>query len=127
MEIYFPGGKKVYAKHRDLTIATDQPKPAGGDGSAPSPFDLFLASMATCAGYYVLDFLSQRGIPSEQVRLEAKFTRNESTHLVSKVELDIKLPPDFPDKYRQAVVKAAELCAVARHLKNPPEISIKAV
>jgi len=127
MEISFPGGKKVYASHNGFEIRTDQPKSADGDGSAPSPFDLFLASMGTCAGFYVLDFLSERGIPAEQVRLTAHFTRDEATHLVKTVDIEIKLPQDFPEKYRNAVVKAAQLCAVAKHLKNPPEIKIKAI
>ena len=127
MEIYFPGGKKVYAKHSGFEIQTDQPGTDGGDGSAPSPFDLILASLGTCAGFYVLDFISERGIPYDKVRLEVNFKRDEATHLVKSVNIDIKLPQDFPEKYRNAVIKAAQLCTVAKHLHNPPTINITAV
>lgn len=126
MEIYFPGGKKVHARHGNLVIQTDQPVAAGGEGSAPSPFDLFLASMATCAGFYVLDFISQRGIPHENVGLEARFTRDSATRMISGVDIDIKLPPDFPEKYKNAVIKAAELCTVVKHLKSPPQVTVRA-
>ncbi|MDA8242639.1 MAG: osmotically inducible protein OsmC, partial [Elusimicrobia bacterium] len=56
MEITFPGGKKVNALWHGFEIATDQPKSSGGDNSAPAPFDLFLASLGTCAGIFVLGF-----------------------------------------------------------------------
>ena len=70
MRIYFPGGKKVFADDPGFTIATDQPVMGGEDGTAPAPFDLFMASIGTCAGIYVLGFLQQRGIPTDDTRLE---------------------------------------------------------
>ena len=62
MKVYFPGGKRVYADYGEFTIETDQPARGGGDDSAPAPFDLFLASIGTCAGIFALGFMQQRGI-----------------------------------------------------------------
>ena len=120
MEIFFPGNKKVHASYKGFLIETDQPAGNGGDESAPAPFDLFLASIGTCAGIYVLSFLQQRGLPVEGAGIVMTHERDPETKLVSKIALEIKLPAGFPDKYRDAVIRAAETCAVRRHLDNPP-------
>jgi ribosomal protein S12 methylthiotransferase accessory factor len=125
MMIRFPAGKKVEALFDGYTIHTDQPVADGGSGSAPSPFDLFLASIVTCTGYYVLSFCQRNNIPSENIRLIAHFQRNPGTHLVETVHIDIIVPKDFPKKYENAVIKAAEVCTVKRHLEKPPKIDIK--
>jgi putative redox protein len=127
MEISFPGGKRVEAKYRGFSIKTDQPIADGGFGSAPSPFDLFLASIGTCTGFYVLSVCLRNNIPTENIRLNVDFERNQGTHLVENVRIDIHIPKDFPEKYKNAVVKAADLCSVKRHLQNPPTIDIKLV
>jgi putative redox protein len=121
MEISFPGKMRVEARYKGFVIATDQPLHDGGDASAPAPFDLFLASIGTCAGVYVLAFLQQRKLPTEGAGLVMKQERDPETKLVSKISLEIKLPVGFPDKYKDAVVRAAETCAVRRHLADPPE------
>ncbi|MBC7190426.1 OsmC family protein, partial [Candidatus Aerophobetes bacterium] len=121
MEIFFPGGKRVDALYKDFTISTDQPPQAGGEGMYPSPFDLFLASIGTCSGFYVLSFCQQRNIPTEKIKLFLKFDRNPTTHLVEKIKIDILLPPEFPEKYKDAVARAVEGCTVKRHLTSPPE------
>lgn len=120
MEVFFPGNKKVYARYKGFVIETDQSTGSGGDGSAPAPFDLFLVSIATCAGIYVLSFLEQRGLPLEGAGIVMGHERDPETKLVSKVTLEIKAPAGFPEKYRDAVIRAAEMCAVKRHLENPP-------
>jgi putative redox protein len=120
MEIFFPGDKKVHARYKGFLIETDQPEASGGGGSAPAPFDLFLASLGTCAGFYVLTFLEQRGLPVEGAGIVMSHERDPQTKLVSKIALEIKLPAGFPDKYRDAVVRAAETCAVKRQLDTPP-------
>lgn len=125
-EVFFPGGKRVAAKYRGFVVETDQPEVAGGDNSAPSPFDLFLASLATCAGYFVLSFCQQRNISTEGVRLTQRMHFDRETHLISKVEIEIQLPADFPEQYRSAVIRAAELCTVKRHLQVPPAIEVSA-
>jgi putative redox protein len=120
MEIFFPGNKRVHARYKGFLIETDQPAGAGGDDSAPAPFDLFLASIGTCAGIYVLSFLEQRGLSTDGAGILLRQDRDPETKLVSKITLEIKLPTGFPEKYRDAVVRAAEQCAVRRHLDNPP-------
>ena len=124
MEIRFPGGKKVEALFNDFTVTTDQPVADGGSGSAPSPFELFLASIGTCTGYYVMSFCQKNNIPTENMRLTASIQRNPGTHLVENIRIDIHVPRDFPEKYKNAVVKAADACAVKRHLDTPPKIHI---
>ncbi len=120
MEVYFPGDKKVFAKFGDFVVETDQPVRAGGDASAPTPFELFLASIATCAGVFVLEFLQKRGLSTEDAGVLLHAERDPETHLVTTVSLQIKLPPDFPDKYNDAVIRAAEQCMVKRNLADPP-------
>ena len=127
IEISFSGGKRVEAHYGGFTIKTDQPVADGGFGSAPSPFDLFLTSIGTCTGFYVLSFCQRNNIPTENIRLTAHFQKNPGTRLVENVRIDIHVPKDFPEKYRNAVVKAADLCSVKRHLQNPPTIDIKLV
>jgi len=120
MEVYFPGNKKVYARYKGFTIETDQPALGGGDESAPAPFDLFIASIGTCAGIYVLSFLEQRGLPTEGAGIVLRQERDPETRLVSRITLEIKVPAGFPEKYREAVIRSAEMCAVKRHLESPP-------
>jgi ribosomal protein S12 methylthiotransferase accessory factor len=126
IEISFPGGARVDASFGAYTVRTDQPPAGGGEGSAPTPFALFLASFGTCAGIYVLGFLRQRGLPTEGVRLIQRDTRNAASGMTERVEIEILLPPDFPEKYRGAVVRAAEQCAVKKHLEKPPVIVVSA-
>jgi len=125
MEMRFPGGKKVEAWFDNFTVPTDQPVADGGSGSAPSPFELFLASIGTCTGYYVLSFCQKNNIPTEKMKLTARFLRNPTTHLVENIQIDIQVPREFPEKYKNAVIKAAGICTVKRHLEQPPKIDIK--
>ncbi len=125
MVISFPGGACVDAAIGDMVIKTDQPAYSGGAGSAPTPFALFLASMGTCAGIYVLSFCQQRGLPTDEIRIKQTMDMDAVTHMVKKVNLDIHLPKDFPAKYTSALIKSAQLCAVKRHLENPPSFSIQ--
>ncbi len=127
MEIRFPGGKKVEALFDKYTVTTDQPVVDGGSGSAPSPFDLFLASIGTCTGYYVLTFCQKNNLPTEEMKLTARFLRNSTTHLVENICIDVQVPREFPEKYKKAVIKAAEVCTVKRHLEQPPRIDIKVI
>ncbi len=120
MEIFFPGNKKVYARYKGFVIETDQPVSAGGDNTAPAPFDLFIASIGTCAGIFVLSFLQQRGLSTEGAGVYLSREVDPVSHLVSKITLEIKLPADFPEKYRDAIVRAVEQCTVKRHLEKPP-------
>jgi putative redox protein len=120
MEVFFPGNKRVHARYKGFLIETDQPVENGGDGSAPAPFDLFMASIGTCAGIYVLSFLEQRGISTQGAGVDLSSERDPETKLVSKITLELKLPSEFPEKYRDAVIRTVQQCAVKRHLDNPP-------
>lgn len=119
-----PGGSRVDAHFDTFTVKTDQPVAFGGDNSAPSPFEVFLASLATCAGFYVLGFCKSRGIASEGIRLIQKAERNPDNKMASKISLDIQLPETFPKQYFSAVIRAAESCLVKKHLENPPAFEI---
>jgi putative redox protein len=124
-EITFGGGKKVSAHVRDFIINTDQPISDGGLNSAPSPFELFLASIGTCAGFYVVSFCQARAIPTDDIKLTQTIIRNDITHMVEEIKIEILLPPDFPEKYKGAVIRAAESCTVKKHLTLPPNIQIQ--
>ncbi len=127
MEIYFPGGKRVYADFGPFTVETDQPVRSGGNESAPSPFDLFLASMGTCAGIYALGFMQQRGIDPQGAKITMRTHFNPAIGLIDKIDLELKTPPGFPDKYRDAIINAMDLCAVKKHLQQPPAFAITTV
>lgn len=126
MTVSFPGGKRVDAAFDGFTIRTDQPPKGGGEGSAPQPFDLFLASIATCAGIYVKGYRDSRGIPTESLGLEMHIERDHEQHRVGRLVLEITLPDGFPEKHREAVIRAADLCAVKKHILNPPVFEIRA-
>ncbi|NLF43799.1 MAG: osmotically inducible protein OsmC [Bacteroidales bacterium] len=126
VEIRFDGNKKVTAIYKGFEIKTDQPVKAGGDGSAPGPFDLFLASIATCAGFYVKSFCDQRGISADGIRITQRMNHNPDTRMIDQIYIDIILPVGFPEKYKQAVILAAEQCAVKKHIASAPEFFITA-
>lgn len=127
IDVTFPGGKRVTANFLDHQVHTDQPTKAGGDGSAPSPFELFFASLATCAGYYVLEFCRSRDLSLDGVELSQTFDRDVATKRVTDVHLTIRLPAGFPEKYRQAVAQAAAGCAVKKLVENPPTMHVQVV
>ncbi len=122
MTISFPGGSRVDAAFGGYTVCTDQPVRHGGEGTAPAPFDLFLASIGSCAGFYVLKFLEQRGLPVADVRLDLKTHRNPETRHVDEIVLEVHLPDDFPPKYQRAIINSVNLCSVKKHLIDPPRI-----
>jgi putative redox protein len=125
MMIDFPGGNRVDAHVGTFTVCTDQPSESGGVATAPTPFQVFLASLGTCAGIYVLSFCRQRDLDVQGIRLIQRTRINQTTKLADKISLDIQLPPDFPDKYREAVIRAAEQCKVKKHFEQPPEIVVE--
>ncbi|MCX6285160.1 MAG: OsmC family protein [Bacteroidetes bacterium] len=116
IEIYFAGPKKVCAKLEGFTVETDQAVRAGGEGSSPTPFALFLSSLGTCAGIYVKGFCDQRGLPTQDVSLSLDYNINPATKNIGKFIIKIFIPSHFPEKYDSALVQSASLCAVKRHL-----------
>jgi ribosomal protein S12 methylthiotransferase accessory factor len=121
MEIVFAGGKKINARYDGFEIHTDQAVASGGEASAAEPFDLFLASIGTCAGVYVLSFCQSRDLPTDGIRILQSWSRDEKRKLVG-IQLRIVVPPEFPGKYHRALVRAAEQCSVKRVLQDPPVI-----
>lgn len=126
MIIDFPGGAKVDAHFGTFNIETDQPPAGGGAGSAPTPFEVFLSSIGTCAGIYVLGFCKQRNLPTDGIRIIEHIHPNRSSGLIDKIDLEIQVPPSFPKQYHNALIRSAELCKVKKTLENPPAFEIMA-
>ena len=122
--IHFPGGDRVDATFGPFTVATDQPQNGGGEGSAPTPFALFLASLGTCAGIYVLGFCKKRDLPTEGIQILERVHTNPESGMVEKIDLEIQVPATFPKEYHAALVRSAELCKVKKHLEHPPSFNV---
>lgn len=127
MIVTLPGGKKVDTRIGKHVIRTDQPEASGGEDSAPAPFSLFLAAIGTCAGIYVAGFCQKRGLPTEGIRLVQRNHFDETTGVLARVELDIQVPPAFPDKYRDALVRVADQCAVKKAIQAQPVFEVRTV
>jgi putative redox protein len=125
--VSFPGGARVDAHFGGFTVQTDQAVSGGGEGSAPTPFDLFLSSLATCAGIYVLGFCRKRGLPAEGLEIRQYAERDPSTGMIGRIVIEIQTPPGFPEKYIPSLIRAADLCAVKKHMETPPSFEVKAV
>jgi ribosomal protein S12 methylthiotransferase accessory factor len=124
MNVEFPGGMRVDAVFGDHRLETDQKATAGGEGAAPSPFDLFLASIATCTGYYILAFCRKREIAIKGLELTMRTERDADTKRVTLIDMRVRLPEGFPERYTDACLRSAEQCTVKRHLETPPRIVI---
>jgi putative redox protein len=122
-DVAFPGGVAVEAVVKGHTIRTDQPAPFGSD-SAPAPFDLFIASIATCMGYYALRFCQERGIATEGLGLSLETVRDEERKRLSTIRVALALPRGFPEKYKAAIGRAVDQCAVKKHMVEPPAFTL---
>lgn len=124
MDITFPGGVQVNAIFDGFEIATDQPETHGGRHAAPSPFDLFLASLGSCAGFYALRFCQQRELPTVGMRMVLTIQRHPDTKRLDKVKITLQLPEGFPEKYRRAIQRAIDQCSVKKILHDPPDVEL---
>ena len=124
MEITFPGGVKVNAQYHGFEVASDQPERNGGENTAPSPFDFFLASLGNCAGFFALRFCQQRDLSTDGLSLQLTTEHNAESKRLDRVEITMQLPKDFPEKYREAIIRATDQCAVKKALLDPPKIEI---
>ncbi len=124
LKITFGDGKKVNAHVNGHTIFTDQSVQDGGEGSAPAPYDLFLASLGTCAGIYVLGFLNSRKLPIKDVEITQKHSFDPTTFKLTNVVMEVKLPPEVPQKYHRAIARAANMCAVKKTMFDPPAVDV---
>ncbi len=127
MTITFPGGMRVDAELGEQVVKTDQSVKAGGEGSAPEPFLHLLGSIGTCAGIYVLGFCKARNLPTEGIQLKQRMVWDPVKQKIGKVEIDIQVPKDFPEKYHSALVRSADQCAVKKFILDPPEFGIQTV
>ena len=98
MILHLAANKKVDAHYRGFTIHSDQPVTIGGDNTAPSPFELFLASIGMCTGFYVLAFCQSRSIPTDNIKITQTVIRNDATHIVEKIIIDINLAAGLSGK-----------------------------
>jgi ribosomal protein S12 methylthiotransferase accessory factor len=121
MRIDFPGGSRVDAHFDKFTVPTDQLPTA----SAPTPFELFLSSLGTCAGIYVLGFCQKRGLCTDGIEIIQRTHANSVTGMVEQIDIEIIVPPTFPEKYHDSLIRAAELCKVKKHLEQPPRFHVR--
>ena len=125
IEVSFPGDQRVDARMRDFCIATDQLPEQGGAGSAPAPFDLFLASIATCAGIFALKFCQARELSTEGMALTMDWQGHKTDPSQGLAVLSLRLPKGFPDKYRDGITRAMDLCAVKRTIQDAPQFETR--
>jgi ribosomal protein S12 methylthiotransferase accessory factor len=124
--VSFPGGKRVDAQAGQFTIATDQSPEHGGDGAAPEPFTLFLASLATCAGIYVVGFCRTRGLPTDGIRLVQR-TESDAKGKLAHVSIEVHVPPEFPAHYQEQLARAAAACKVKKTMADPPAFEVTTI
>jgi ribosomal protein S12 methylthiotransferase accessory factor len=121
--VSFPGGVAVEASVKGHMVRTDQPAPLGA-GSGPAPFDLFLASIATCMGFYALRFCQERGIATAGLGLSLETVRDEAKKRLSTIKVALTVPSGFPERYREAIRRAVDQCAVKKHMIEPPAFEL---
>lgn len=127
VQVSFPSDTCVRACSRDLVVEVGPPPHQGGDAGAYGPFDLLLCSLATCTGFQILSFLRERGMPIAEAGLRIKAERSEDSHLLEAVSMEISVPEGFPEKYRDAIVRATGLCLIKEQLGRRPELKISVV
>ncbi len=124
LKVVFAGNYRIDVEYKGFTVKTDQPVREGGDGTAPSPFDVFLVSLAACAGYYALAFCKERKIPTEGLGVIMTTERGEVSKMVDKISIAVTPPAGFPEKYRDALVKSVDHCTVKAHILRPPQFEV---
>lgn len=117
------GEKKVDVRAGDHTVRTDLLEGSGGENSAPEPLDMMFVALASCTTNYVLEFCSSRDIDTDGLKVRLQADRSEETGLFDNVSIKLDLPDNFPEKYRKAVIKAAEKCTVKKHLQAALDVN----
>jgi len=125
IEVDFAGGKRIHARVGEFLIQTDQPPRYGGEAAAPAPFELFLASLATCAGIFAWNFCEMRQLPTEGLALSMECIDDPQKKMIGEIRFRLTLPEGFPEKYRQGIVRAMEQCAVKRHMQETPRFNVE--
>ena len=127
IKVNFLDNLRLEAKFDDFTVITDQPIRYKGDGSAPSPFDYFLASSALCAAYFVKVYCVARDIPTENIRLSQNNIVDPENRYNQIFRIQVELPEDLSDKDRQGILRAIDRCTVKKVVQTGPEFQIETV
>ena len=125
IEIKIKDGFKTEATVRGHLIKSDQGCNSGGEDCSPEPFEYFLASTGLCVAHYINAFCKKRDIDTSKIRVMEKATRNEEHRL--QVAFKIELPTDFPEKYKTAILRAAETCSVKKAIVEGANFSMDLV
>jgi putative redox protein len=105
-------------------VAVDQPQQAGGQDSAPMPLELVPTGLGTCVALFVQQFLVTRGLDATGLTVEVQTLGAANPHRIGRFEVAVKIPGGVPEKYREAVKRAAEGCTVHHTLTHQPEIAV---
>ena len=122
--ITLDGKRRVTAHVGGHQIHTDQPVSNGGENSAPSPFDLVLASLGACAGIFVQGFCATRGIDTSGIRIY-EWPRYDARGILKSVEMAIDLPTGFPVRCHEPLLRVVEQCSVKRAIAAKPEFLVR--
>jgi ribosomal protein S12 methylthiotransferase accessory factor len=125
IEISLLDGQKLQANLGQHQIISDQSISAGGEESYPEPFDYFLASMPLCAGFYIRKFCDSRGISTEGIKLTQEHSTIGEDKFHKRFAITVTLPEGFPDKYKKALLAAANTCTVKKVIQAIPEFDIQ--
>lgn len=127
IKVNFLENLRLEAKFDDFTVVTDQPIRYKGDGSAPSPFDYFLASSALCAAYFVRVYCKARDIPTENIRLSQNNIVDPENRYNQIFRIEVELPENISDKDRQGILRSIDRCTVKKVVQTGPEFQIETV
>lgn len=127
LKVKLLGEKKVSTQIRDHVIETDQPIKGGGADSAPAPFDLFLASIVTCVGFYVQSYCQSKGFDTDGIEISMTTRRDPKTKGITGFRTRIALPAHLPDKLDAALQRVAEQCAVKKTIRAVPDFIVETV
>lgn len=123
VEIVINEGDRIKAKFDNFVIEADQGLVNKEQNLAPSPMILFITSLGTCTGVVIRSFCEARNIDLKGINLLQYIKRDEKEHITA-IEFKLQLPNSFPEKYKKALLRAANSCTVKKHLASPPEINI---
>ncbi|WP_300410742.1 OsmC family protein, partial [uncultured Alcanivorax sp.] len=127
INVNFLDNLRLEAKFDDFTVITDQPIRYKGDGSAPSPFDYFLASSAMCAAYFVKVYCKARDIPTDNIRLSQNNIVDPENRYNQIFRIQVELPEDISEKDRQGILRSIDRCTVKKVIQTGPEFQIEEV
>jgi ribosomal protein S12 methylthiotransferase accessory factor len=125
LQVTLEGDKRVSTRVGDHLIMTDQPTKSGGADSAPAPFDLFMASIATCAGFYVQSYCQNKGIDCSGITLSLTTRQDDARKKIKAFIITIRIPDDLPDHLHKTLCKVAEQCAVTKTIVGQPEFIVQ--